>query len=129
MVLAGRADAGHDLEMALESGSRGTPVAFNDILLDHVLRSNSKSELLLEDGLIPLKEYDANHKAELVATLRAYFDNGFNLTKTAGALCVHPNTVVYRLRRIKEITGRDLHNPDDLLLLCLGLKMHGLTQD
>ncbi len=63
------------------------------------------------------------------STLRAYLESGFNLTKTAGILCVHPNTVVYRLRRIKEITARDPHNPNDLLLLCLGLKMFGLAQE
>ena len=39
------------------------------------------------------------------------------------ALCVHPNTVVYRLRRIKDLTGRDPNDPDDLLLLTLGIKL------
>jgi DNA-binding PucR family transcriptional regulator len=36
---------------------------------------------------------------------------------------VHANTVVYRLRRVRELTGRDPHDPDDLLLLSLGLKL------
>jgi DNA-binding PucR family transcriptional regulator len=40
---------------------------------------------------------------------------------------VHPNTISYRLRRIKELTGRDPHVPDDLLLLQLGLKLTGLS--
>ncbi|CAN5481606.1 helix-turn-helix domain-containing protein [soil metagenome] len=128
-IAASYAEAKEALEIALESGVRDAPVAFNDVLLDHVLKSTPKSELLLEDGLIPLREYDAGHKSALVPTLRAYFDSGFNLTKTAGILCVHPNTVVYRLRRIKEITARDPHNPSDLLLLCLGLKMLGLSQE
>ncbi len=128
-IAASYAEAKEALEIALESGTHGTPVAFNDVLLDHVLKSTSKSELLLDDGLVPLTEYDADHKAELVPTLRAYFESGFNLTKTAGILCVHPNTVVYRLKRIKEITARDPHNPNDLLLLCLGLKLLGLSPD
>jgi len=42
---------------------------------------------------------------------------------------VHPNTVVYRLRRIKELSGRDPHDPDDLLLLYLGLKLIEPTPD
>lgn len=128
-IAASYAEAKEALEIALKSGIGGTPVAFNDVLLDHVLKSTSKSELLLDDGLAPLTEYDAGHKAELVPTLRAYFDSGFNLTKTAGILCVHPNTVVYRLKRIKEITARDPHNPNDLLLLCLGLRVLGLSQE
>lgn len=128
-IAASYTEAKEALEIALKSDARGTPVAFDDVLLDHVLKSTPKSELLLADALIPLMEYDAGHKAELVSTLRAYLESGFNLTKTAGILCVHPNTVVYRLRRIKEITARDPHNPNDLLLLCLGLKMFGLAQE
>ena len=31
--------------------------------------------------------------------------------------------VVYRLRRVRELSGRDPQNPDDLLLLFLGLKL------
>jgi DNA-binding PucR family transcriptional regulator len=41
-------------------------------------------------------------------------------------LQVHPNTVVYRLRRIRELTGRDPQNTNDLLLLFLGLKLSEL---
>jgi DNA-binding PucR family transcriptional regulator len=60
-------------------------------------------------------------------TLRAYVDSGFNLTKSAEILHVHPNTVVYRLRRVKELTGRDPHVPEDLLALYLGLKFTELN--
>ena len=42
---------------------------------------------------------------------------------------MHPNTVVYRLGRIKSLTGRDPHVPDDLLLLQLGLKLLELRSD
>lgn len=122
-------EAKEAVEIALKRGIRGRPVAFDDVLLDHVLKSTSKSERLLADALIPLQEYDGSHSTELVATLKAYLETGFNLTKAAGTLCVHPNTVVYRLRRIKEITGRDPHKPNDLLLLCLGLRLLGLDRD
>ena len=107
----------------------GRPVIFEDVLLDHVLRSNPKSKRMLTETLTPLVEYDAEHNAQLVATLRAYMDAGFNITKSAGVLCVHPNTVVYRLRRIKELTGRDPHLTGDLLLLCLSLKLIDPAED
>jgi DNA-binding PucR family transcriptional regulator len=35
---------------------------------------------------------------------------------------VHPNTVVYRLRRVHQLTGRDVHDPTDLLILFLSIK-------
>jgi DNA-binding PucR family transcriptional regulator len=72
---------------------------------------------------------DRARHAELVPTLRAYVASGSNLAKSAEALCVHPNTVVYRLGRIKSLTGRDPHVPDDLLLLQLGVKLLELWPD
>ena len=35
----------------------------------------------------------------------------------AKALCLHPNSVRYRLRRITRLTGRDPHHLTDLLEL------------
>jgi len=116
-------EAQEALAIAGKTRVRGRPVIFEDVLLDHVLRSNPKSQRMLTETLTPLVDYDAQHNAQLVATLRAYMDAGFNITKSAAALVVHPNTVVYRLKRIKELTGRDPQVTSDLLLLCLGLKM------
>ena len=52
---------------------------------------------------------------------------GGNLSRCAESRRVHPSAIVYRPRRIKEITGRDPHVPDDLLLLQFGLKIFGLN--
>jgi sugar diacid utilization regulator len=56
----------------------------------------------------------------------AFIRTRFNLTKSAEILTVHPNTVVYRLRRIRELGGRDPHDVDDLIVLALGLRVHEL---
>jgi DNA-binding PucR family transcriptional regulator len=105
---------------------RGRVVAFDDVLIDSVVRSSRHADRILGDTIGPLLAYDAQRGSDLVRTLRAYMEAGFNLTKSAELLCVHPNTVVYRLRRVKELSGRDPHVPDDLLLLCLGLKLTDL---
>ena len=107
------------------SGSYGRVVAFDEVLIDSVVRASRHADRILDATIAPLLAYDAEHKAELVPTLRAYVDTGFNLTRCAESRCVHPNTIVYRLRRIRELTGRDPHVPDDLLLLQLGLKLAG----
>jgi DNA-binding PucR family transcriptional regulator len=41
-------------------------------------------------------------------------------------LTVHANTVVYRLRRIRELTGRDPQAVDELMVLYLALKLEEL---
>jgi DNA-binding PucR family transcriptional regulator len=71
-------------------------------------------------------EYDRAHRASFVTTLRTYLDAGLNLTRTARALFVHPNTIEYRLRRIRELSGRDPRNPGDLLILSLAIKFDEL---
>ncbi len=122
-VATSYADAREALDIGMHAGKPGLAASFDDVLLEHIARSSPGSRRLLMESLRPLRAYDQQRRADLVATLRAYMESGFNLTRSAAALSVNPNTVVYRLRRIKELTGRDPHRPDDLLLLCLGLKL------
>ena len=114
------------MEIAAGNGTNGRVVAFDEVLIDSVVRASRHASRILDATIAPLLAYDVEHKAELVPTLRAYVETGFNLTRCAESRCVHPNTIVYRLRRIKELTGRDPHVPDDLLLLQLGLKLTGV---
>jgi sugar diacid utilization regulator len=126
-IADGYAEADEAVGIALGTGIRDRAVAFDEVLIDHMVRASPHGDRILGGTLRPLLDYDAERQAELVPTLRAYVDAAFNLTKSAETLSVHPNTVVYRLRRIKEISGRDPHDPEDLLLLFLGLKLAELS--
>ena len=59
----------------------------------------------------------------LFDTLKKFFDNNLSITKTAKALYVHRNTLLYRLENIKKITGLDPKIIDDAIQLRLALKM------
>jgi sugar diacid utilization regulator len=126
-IAVGYAEADEAVQIAAASGIRGRAVAFDEVLIDHMVRSSPHGDRIVDGTLRPLLDYDAERQSELVPTLRAYVNAGFNLTKSAETLCVHPNTVVYRLRRIRELSGRDPHDPEDLLLLFLGLKLTELS--
>lgn len=52
-------------------------------------------------------EYDQSTNGELIKTMEMYLDCNENISKTAEKLYVHPNTVKYRLERIKEILGKN----------------------
>lgn len=119
------AEAREAVEIAAGTDAHSPVVAFDEVLIDSVVRGSRHAERILGTTMAPLLAYDAEHKAELVPTLRAYVESGFNLTRCAESRCVHPNTIVYRLRRIRELTGHDPHVPDDLLLFQLGLKLGG----
>lgn len=123
-IPAGWGEAREAADVAARDRAYGRAVHFDEVLVDHILRSSPHADRVVAETIGPLQAYDRARNAELLATLRAYFDAGFNLTRSAASLCVHPNTVVYRLKRVRELTGRDPHDPDDLLLLSLGLKLH-----
>ncbi|GAA3479409.1 helix-turn-helix domain-containing protein [Streptomyces sp. NPDC057565] len=63
-----------------------------------------------------LLEYESSHRGELLPTLESFVDNQRSWQKTAGALHVHRQTVLYRIRMVEDIrpgrarpgTGRPL---------------------
>ncbi len=69
-------------------------------------------ERFVRDWLGPLIDYDAQKGSELVATLCRYFECGGNYDATADALAVGRSTFKYRLRRIRELLGHDLSDPE-----------------
>jgi len=70
--------------------------------------------------------YDAEHGTKLGNTLREYMAQRCNVATTARLLHVHPNTVAYRLRRIEELLGGDLNDPEVLLHIQLALMIEGI---
>jgi purine catabolism regulator len=78
--------------------------------------------------LAALADYDARQKNELLKTLESFFACLGNLARTADTLHVHRNTLLYRLQRIKEISGLDLDDAEDRLALWLALKTHRVLQ-
>ena len=45
---------------------------------------------------------------ETLSTIQCFFDNNLNVSETSRKLFVHRNTLVYRLEKIKKMTGLDL---------------------
>jgi carbohydrate diacid regulator len=75
----------------------------------------------LRQPLRRLSDGDAN--GSLRRTVEAWFVHDANAADTARALHIHRNTLDYRLRRAAEITGLDLANLDDRLLLYVALQL------
>ena len=69
-------------------------------------------ERFIRTWLGSLLDYDAKKPAELVATLSSFLELGQAYDATSDALSIHRSTLKYRLQRIREISGRDLSDPD-----------------
>jgi uncharacterized protein (DUF849 family) len=76
--------------------------------------------------LSPLLAYDAVHGTELVRTLRVFLDCSGSWTKASDAMFVHVNSLRYRIRRVGELTGRDLGSLADQAALLFALRLAGL---
>ncbi|MER6583985.1 helix-turn-helix domain-containing protein, partial [Nonomuraea sp. NPDC001023] len=72
-----------------------------------------------------LLAHDAEHGSELVATLRAYLDAFGDVNAACAQVHVHANTFRYRLKRLTEISGLDLSDPDARLTVMLQMRIFG----
>lgn len=70
-----------------------------------------------------LVAYDRRHNTDLVETLRAWLDAFGDVAAAAAAVYVHPNTFRYRLRRLAEVGGLDLDDPDSRFAAMLQLRL------
>ncbi len=98
------------------------------ILTNFVISEDSFVNLILENVkcFSPDDNLSSNEKLkmdallsheELLKTLKEFLDNNFSVMKTAISLNVHRNTVLYRLNKIKELTGLDPKNLKDAVKL------------
>ncbi|WP_433271451.1 helix-turn-helix domain-containing protein [Actinosynnema sp. CS-041913] len=71
----------------------------------------------------PVLDYDRERSADLLPTLRAYFDEGGSPTYAAERLHVHTNTVTRRLDRVKDLLGPGWQKPDQALEIQLALQL------
>ncbi|WP_218004363.1 PucR family transcriptional regulator [Microtetraspora niveoalba] len=73
--------------------------------------------------LDPLRGYDRVHRADLVRTLEVFLLNSGAWRKCAEILHIHVNTLRYRIRRIQDLTGRDLSRLEDRVDFFLALRL------
>lgn len=67
--------------------------------------------------------YDTQHSSALVDTLAAWLNAFGDVTAAAAAVYVHPNTFRYRLRRLAEVGGMDLADPEARFAALLQLRL------
>jgi hypothetical protein len=73
-------------------------------------------------GIQRLEQHDRDHRSDLIPTLTAWCTSGFDVGHAAAHLHVHVNTLRYRLRRASALSGMDLAQPRQRLVLQLLLR-------
>ncbi|MGN7388723.1 PucR family transcriptional regulator [Sporosarcina sp. SAFN-015] len=105
--------------------------AFSELGIFRLLRYVKDSTALTQfipHSLKELLDYQQANQADLLETLQTFLECNQNAAQTAKHLFVHYKTVVYRLDRIKEITGMNFDDAEEMLSVRVGLKIYELLQ-
>jgi PucR family transcriptional regulator, purine catabolism regulatory protein len=103
----------------------GNRVMYENTRVDRVLLNlfqNSEMKEIIMTTVEPLLEYNNQRNLDLIETISTYNHYQGNVSKTAKALFLHRQSLLYRLRKIEELTGLSLVDPDDLFLLDISIK-------
>ena len=86
-------------------------------------------ERCIPETLKKLYLYDDEHKGELITTLQMYLRNNQSIKKTAGAMFFHYRTISYRLEKIKQISGINFDNANEVLAVSNGLIIYKMLKE
>jgi DNA-binding PucR family transcriptional regulator len=122
-IRGGIEEAGHARRLA---EARGGGVVTSDEIYTHALLlatvPGDVRRSFAERLLAPLVDYDRRHQSDLVKTLGTFLDCAASWQTCARLMHVHVNTVRYRIRRVEELTGRDLSAMADRVDFFLALR-------
>lgn len=104
------------LDYLNENGKGGALAFTGDYTLLLTLRAAAEKGTVFDADVKKMAEYDKENGSVLCLTLYTYLCCRHSLKDTCERLYTHRNTVLYRIRRIKEFFGIDTDNPD----LCVG---------
>ena len=87
------------------------------------IKDDSILKRIIEEQIGILQVYDQENISDLLTTLDVYLQEDCNITNTTQRLYVHRNTVKYRINRIQELLGKDLHDVNVQFNLRLAFKI------
>ncbi|HMM05828.1 MAG TPA: helix-turn-helix domain-containing protein [Clostridiales bacterium] len=112
---------------AIEQAAGGAGMFFyRDFAFEHLLAGidgHGRELELTHPALDTLMAYDKKNGTELYKTLERYLTNERNMVRTAQELCIHRNSMKYRIRRIKERINCNLDDPEERLYLLLSYRL------
>jgi hypothetical protein len=100
-----------------------TPIVAERHLADLLIfESGALADRLAQSRLAPLAELTPAARARMEETALAFVQQGGNAAAMARALHLHPQTIRYRLTRLRELFGDQLEDPDARFELELALR-------
>lgn len=92
------------------------------VLSPFLPHSLSEAEDIVQHVLGSILDYDRTHESHLTMSLKKFLDYNRSWQQAAAALHVHKQTLIYRMRRVEELTGRHLDQTGDVAELWFALR-------
>jgi purine catabolism regulator len=86
------------------------------------LQDDEALRLFCDSILGPIEAGDGHYGGELMRSLEAFIEENGQWERAAKRLYCHRHTLRYRIRRVEELTGRDLHSARDRIDFWLALR-------
>jgi DNA-binding PucR family transcriptional regulator len=109
------------LGASLWGGNRAT--SYSDLGIHRALFALQEHEEMITPALQRVIEHDERHGSDYVQTLAVYLACMGRLRVAAEQLNIHRNTLEYRMRRIEEVAGIRLDDPNNRLAIELGIRL------
>lgn len=109
------------LQSAKAAGKSFVKYGDDSVVSPFLPRSVSEAHRIVEHVLGPLLEYDAANNSYLVVSLKTFLSHQRSWQRAAASLHVHRQTLIYRMRRIEELTGRQMSETADVAEFWLAL--------
>ncbi len=126
----------HEARCALEAssmanGSAPDVASHSDLGAFTLLLSLQDDDALrtyADNLLLPIEEGEGEYGPELLRSLEAFIERNGQWERAARDLYCHRHTLRYRIRRVEELTGRDLSNAQDRIEFWLALRARELVR-
>lgn len=114
------------LRMARATGSRVVRHG-HERLAAFLPASAADAHSVVAAVLGPVIAYDTDKGGDLLHSLRVFLEVNRSWQRAASDLFIHKQTLVYRIRKVEELTGLRLDQTDDVTQLWLALRIHQMV--
>lgn len=111
---------------------RGNVLLFEEIGIHRIIfmvQDTAKIREFCDDLLLELKKYDEKNSDVLLETLREFLLCDCVVKETAKKMFVHPNTVTYRIKKIKQLLRHDLALPEFKMAYLFALEANDFLKE
>ena len=78
--------------------------------------------------VLDIKSHDKKNGSDYLKTLDVYLSHMMNVKSAAEELCIHPNSMHYRISRIEELFGIDFNDPRQIQTLILSIMLDSVQK-